>query len=102
MRSATEDNLGLVQWDIGVVLNCFCLTLKTLETYVRLFPYRQKHTPRSFLQQKVVTLEQDIVIKAIKLAICDIVREFEQTLDQLGLDKGTAEVCQRVWDGELI
>ena len=102
MKSATEDNLGLVQWDIGVLMNCLSLTLKTLENYVRSFPYRQHHTPYPFLQQKHVTSEQDIVIKTIKLAICDIVRQFEQSLDQTGLDSDTADTCQRVWEREII
>lgn len=102
VRSASEDNLGLVQWDIGVLMNCLCLTLKTLENYVRLFPYRQKHTPQAFLQQKHVTSEQDIVIKAIKLAIRDIVFQFEQSLDQTGLDSEAADICQRVWEMEIV
>jgi Nucleoporin protein Ndc1-Nup len=102
VRSALEDNLGLVQWDIGVLMNCLCLTLKTLENYVRLFPCSQRHTPHAFLQQKHVTAEQDIIIKAIKLAICDIVRQFDQSLDQTGLDSETADVCQRVWEMQII
>ena len=102
MKSAAEDHLGLVQWDIGVLLNCLSSTLKTLEAYVRFFPYRQKHTPQAFLQQKHLTSEQDVLIKAIKLAICDIVHRFEQYLDQIGLNSETADICQRVWEIEII
>jgi hypothetical protein len=102
VKSADEDNLGLVQWDIGVLLNCLYSTLRTLEAYVRFFPYCQKHTPRAFLQQKHITSEQDIVIKAIRLAICDILRQFEQHLDQIGLDSETADICQRMWEMEII
>jgi hypothetical protein len=102
VKSAAEDNLGLVQWDIGVLLNCLYSTLKTLETYIHFFPYHQKHTPQAFLQQKHIPSEQDILIKAIRLAICDIVRQFEQHLDQIGLNSETADICQRVWEMELI
>jgi hypothetical protein len=102
VRSALEDNLGLVQWDIGVLMNSLCLTLLALENYVRFFPYRQKHTPPAFLQQKHVTSGQDIVIKTIKLAICDIVRQFEQSLDQTGLDSEAADICQMVWEMEVV
>lgn len=102
MKSASEDNLGLVQWDIGVLLNCLYSTLKTVEAYVHFFPYYQKHTPRDFLQRKHITSEQDIVIKAIRLAICDIVRQFEQHLDQIGLNSETADICQRVREIDII
>ena len=102
VRSAHEDSLGLVQWDIGVLMNCLCLTLTTLENYVRSLPCRQRHTPFVFLQRNVVTLEQDILIKTIKLAIRDIVHEFGHHLDQVGLNASAAELCQRAWDSELI
>jgi hypothetical protein len=47
-------------------------------------------------------LEQDILIKTIKLAISDIVHEFGHHLDQVGLNTSAAELCQRAWDRELI
>jgi hypothetical protein len=102
VRSAHEDSLGLVQWDIGVLLNCLCVTLTTLQTYVRSLPSRQSHSPFVFIQRNVVTLEQDILIKTIKLAISDIVHEFGHHLDQVGLNTSAAELCQRAWDRELI
>jgi len=101
VRSALEDSLGLVQWDIGVLLNCLCITLTTLEKYILSRP-RQTHTPLLFLQRNVVTLEQDVVIRAIKLAVSDIVHEFGHHLDQVGLNTSAAELCQRAWDRELI
>ena len=102
MCSAAEDTLGLVQWDIGVLLNCLCSTLKAIENYPRIGSGNQKHTPRAFLQPKVVLFEQDILAKAIKLALCDIVRVFGRYLDQTGLDSETADVCQRIWDSEFL
>ena len=102
VKSAQEDSLGLVQWDIGVLINCLCLTLTALEDYVRTRPYRPNHTPLVFLQRNVVPLEQDILIKTIKLAISDIVHEFGHHLDQVGLNTSAAEFCQRAWDRELI
>jgi hypothetical protein len=101
VHSAAEDNLGLVQWDIGVLLNCLCSTLRTLETYTRTFQGRQKHTPQSFLQQRHLLSEQDVLVKSIKLAIQDIVSVFGRYLDQTGLDSDTADFCQRIWDKEL-
>jgi hypothetical protein len=100
--SAVEDSLGLVQWDIGVLLNCLCLTLKTLESYPRSVGGNQKHTPQAFLQQNLLLSEQDILAKAVKLAVCDIVRVFGRYLDQTGLDSETADVCQRIWDSEFL
>ena len=102
MKSATEDNLGLVQWDLPVFLNSLCATLKTLENYTRQFPYSQKHTPNAYLQAKDVLLEQDVLIKAIKLAIRDVVHTFGQYLNDDGLSVETAEICQKAWDMELI
>lgn len=102
VHSATEDNLGLVQWDIGVLLNCLCSTLKTLESYPRSAASNQRHTLQGFLHQTVLLSEQDILAKALKLAISDIVRVFGRYLDQTGLDSETADVCQRIWDGEFL
>jgi hypothetical protein len=102
VKSAAEDNLGLVQWDLGVLLNCLYVTLKALENYVARLPSWQKHTPRAFLGQKHITIEQDVLIKSIKLAVCDIVNRFGPHLDQIGLDNDVAEACQKVWDGEFI
>ena len=102
VRSAHEDSLGLVQWDIGVLLNCLCVTLTTLENYVRSHPCRQSHTPSVFLHRNAVTLEQDILIKTIKLAVSEIVHEFGHHLDQVGLNTSATELCQRAWDRELI
>jgi hypothetical protein len=101
VHSAGEDNLGLVQWDLGVLLNCLYSTLKTLETYMRTFQGRQIHTPQAFLQQKHLLAEQDVLVKAIRLGISDIVRVFGRYLDQTGLDSDTAEFCQKIWDKEL-
>jgi hypothetical protein len=102
VKSAHEDLLGLVQWDIGVLMNCLCLTLNTIETYVRSCPYRQSHSTGGFLLRNVVTLEQDVLIRSIKLAISDIVHEFGHHLDQVGLNNSAAEVCQRAWDRDLL
>ena len=102
VTSGDEDILGLVQWDIGLLLNCRRITLETLESYVHCFPSRQIHTPSDFLLQRVVIAEQDVLIKSIKLAIWGIVQKFGKTLDQIGLDGETAMVCQGVWDGEFI
>jgi Nucleoporin protein Ndc1-Nup len=102
VRSATEDTLGLVQWDIGVLINCLCLTMKILENYVCSFRVPQVHTPRAFLQQKHVTSQQDALVKSIKLAITDLVRMFGPHLDQTGLDNEAAEICQRAWEADFI
>ncbi len=100
--SAAEDSLGLVQWDLGVLLNCLYSTLKTLENYPRNTRVNQIHTPAAFLQQKLLLSEQDILAKAIKVAIYDIVRVFGRYLDQTGLDSETADACQRIWDSEFL
>ena len=97
--SADED-IGLVQYDLGVWLNCLCLTLKMLEDYVRLYPEALTHTPRSFLSRKVIFSEQDALIKTIKLAIADVVRRFEKHLNHTGLNQETADICQRVLELE--
>lgn len=102
MKSASEDNLGLVQWDIGVLINCFCATIKELENYIHRFPQRHAHTPGVFLHQRHIILEQEILIRAIKLAIRDIVYVFGQDIDYTGLDGEAAKLCQRVWDMEII
>jgi len=83
-------------------MNCFCVTLTTLENYVRSLPCHHSHTPLVFIQRNVVTLEQDILIKTIKLAINDIVHEFGHHLDQVGLNTSAAELCQRAWDRDLV
>lgn len=96
MKSASEDDFGMVGFDIGLSINCLCATLKTLEQYVRCFSCHQKHTPSFFLRQRHVISEQDTLIKAIKLAICDIVGAFGPHLDQTGLNTEAAEICQQV------
>jgi Nucleoporin protein Ndc1-Nup len=101
VKSADEDTLGMVQWDLGVLLNCLCLTLKALESYAQT-PLGQIHTPRAVLQRKVLLLEQDILGKSIKLALRDIVHRFGEHLDGMGLENETAEVCQRTWDSEMV
>jgi Nucleoporin protein Ndc1-Nup len=97
---SAEEDIGLVQYDLGVWLNCLCLTLKTLEDYVRLYPEFRKHTPTSFLPRKIIFSEQDGLIKAIKLAISDVVRRFEKHLNHTGLNQETADMCQRVLELE--
>jgi hypothetical protein len=102
VKSASEDNFGMVGFDIGLSMNCLCITLKTLEQYVRCLSCHQKHTPSAFLRQRHVVSEQDTLIKAIKIAVCDIVGAFGPHLDQTGLDTEAAEICQRVWEMEAI
>jgi Nucleoporin protein Ndc1-Nup len=97
---SAEEDIGLVQYDLGVWLNCLCLTLKMLEDYVRLYPEAQKHTPTSFLSRKVIFSQQDSLIKAAKLAILDVVRRFEKHLNHTGLNQETADMCQRVLELE--
>jgi len=99
VMSADED-IGLVQYDLGIWLNCLCSALKTVEDYIRLFPETQNHTPTSFLSKKNLISEQDALIKAIKLAIMDVVRRFEKHLNQIGLSQEAADICQRVWEME--
>jgi hypothetical protein len=99
---SAEEDIGLVQYDLGVWLNCLCLTLNTLEDYMRSFPESPKHTPPFFLSRKVVLSEQDALIKAIKLAILDVVRRFEKHLNHAGLSQDTADMCQKVWEMEGI
>ena len=76
--------------------------MKAVENYIRNFPHRRTHTPQPFLQQKQLVLEQEILIKTIKQAIRDIVHVFGQNIDYTGLDSEAADLCQRVWDLELI
>jgi hypothetical protein len=97
---SAEEDIGLVQYDLGIWLNCLCLTLKLLEDYVRLFPEAQKHIPTSFLSRKVIFSPQDALIKATKLAISDVVRRFEKHLNHTGLNQVTADMCQRVLELE--
>lgn len=101
VKSADEDTLGMVQWDLGVLLNCLCLTLKALESYVRT-PLGEIHTPKALLQRKVLLLEQEILGTSIKLAIRDIVHRFGEHLDGMGLENETAEICQSAWNSEMI
>jgi len=101
VKSADEDTLGMVQWDLGVLLNCLCLTLKALESYVRT-PHGEIHTPKALLQRKVLLLEQEILGTSIKLAIRDIVHRFGEHLDGMGLENETAEICQSTWNSEMI
>lgn len=101
VRSAEED-IGLVQYDLGVWLNCLCLTLKTIEDYTRLFPEPQKHTPTPFLSRKVVISEQDALIKAIKVAVLHVVRTFGRDLNHTGLSQDSADMCQRLLEMEGI
>jgi Nucleoporin protein Ndc1-Nup len=100
LRSASEDSLGLVQWDIGVLVNSLSSTLLVLEDYVRNIRIRNVHTPPAFLSHKMVMSEQDALIRAIKLALCDLVVCFGPHLDQTGLNQISAEMCQRIWDME--
>jgi hypothetical protein len=102
IKSAYEDTLGMVQWDLGVLLNCLCMTLKTLDMYVRTSQDALRHTPQSFLQRKGFLFEQDTLATAIKLAIVDIVRTFGKDLNGMGLESEAADICQRAWDMEIL
>jgi Nucleoporin protein Ndc1-Nup len=98
VKSATEDQLGLVQWDIGVWLNCLCSTLFGIEKYLQTLTDHSGHTPESFVHRKYIISEQDALIKAIRLALWEIVNEFGRHLDQAGLDSATADFCQKILD----
>jgi hypothetical protein len=91
----------MVQWDLGVLLNCLCVTLGSVESYGQTCLGRQSHTPIAFLQRKAILSEQDILAKTIRLAISDIVHVFGKYLDGMGLENDAAEICRKAWDLEI-
>lgn len=100
VKSSSEDQLGLVQWDLGLWLNSLCSTLQSLESYHQIVASGHRHAPAAFVRQKHIISEQHTLFKALKLAICEIVHVFGPHLDMAGLEDVTADICQKVLDIE--
>jgi hypothetical protein len=100
VRSASEDQLGLVQWDIGVWLNSLCSTLRSLELYLHSVSAHGSSGVKSSRRENYVPHHQAVLIKAIKYSVSEIVSVFGQYLDLAGLEDPTADLSEKVWNAE--
>ncbi|KAI8140104.1 nucleoporin protein Ndc1-Nup [Fennellomyces sp. T-0311] len=88
--SYSEDPYGLVQRDIGLVLDTLLATVTDIERLIRSPPPSYKSLPRGH-NGEVMLMEPEIVLLALREAIYQIVTAFQEYLDEIKVNKKYAK-----------
>ncbi|KAJ8655807.1 hypothetical protein O0I10_008471 [Lichtheimia ornata] len=92
--SMKEDPYGLVQRDLGAVLDSLLSSVIDVETLVRSPPPEYKKLPPGF-KGDVMLMEPEFILLALREAIYQIVTEFRDYLDHIRVSNKYLEKWQR-------